>query len=39
MVGGLIVYRDDNHLTAAFVASRWHQFVDAINRALKHRPI
>ncbi len=39
MVGGLIVYRDNNHLTAAFVASRWRELAAAINRGLNRRPV
>jgi hypothetical protein len=32
-VGGVIVYRDDNHLTAAFAATRWRQLAAALARA------
>jgi hypothetical protein len=27
---GVITYRDDNHLTAAFAASRWRQLAAAL---------
>jgi len=36
---GIIMYRDDNHLTAAFVASRWRQFAEALDLARVRRPI
>ena len=38
-VGGVIVFRDDNHLTAAFAASRWRQFGAAISIARAHGSI
>jgi hypothetical protein len=30
VVAGKITYRDDNHLTAAYVATRWRQFATAL---------
>jgi peptidoglycan/LPS O-acetylase OafA/YrhL len=39
VVGGVIVFRDDNHLTAAFAATRWRQFAAALNIANTRRPI
>jgi peptidoglycan/LPS O-acetylase OafA/YrhL len=36
---GVITYRDDNHLTAAFAASRWRQFAQALSLAKTLRPI
>jgi peptidoglycan/LPS O-acetylase OafA/YrhL len=38
-VRGTIVYRDDNHLTAAFAAARWRQFAEALNLAHVRKPI
>ena len=38
-VGGIIVYRDDNHITAAFAASRWRQFAEALGNEQRRRPI
>lgn len=37
VVDGTIVYRDDNHLTAAFAASRWRQLAAALARSDVHR--
>jgi hypothetical protein len=31
VIGGVIVFRDDNHLTAAFAASRWREFAAALS--------
>ncbi len=39
VVDGIIVFRDDNHLTAAFAALRWHQLANALARANVRRPI
>ncbi|HET6172975.1 MAG TPA: SGNH hydrolase domain-containing protein, partial [Gaiellales bacterium] len=39
VVGGEIVYRDDNHLTSAFAASIWRGFALALNTILNVRPI
>jgi peptidoglycan/LPS O-acetylase OafA/YrhL len=39
VVDGIIVFRDDNHLTAAFAALRWRQLADALARANVKRPI
>jgi peptidoglycan/LPS O-acetylase OafA/YrhL len=36
---GVITYRDDNHLTAAFAASRWRQFAQALSLERNLRPI
>ena len=36
---GVIEYRDDNHLTAAYAASRWRQFAQALSSAGSLRPI
>jgi hypothetical protein len=38
-VHGVIAYRDDNHLTAAFVAARWRQFAQALSPARAFRQI
>jgi hypothetical protein len=38
-VDGVITYRDDNHLTAAFAASRWRQFAEALDLSKHLRPI
>ena len=38
-VDGIIVYRDDNHITAAFAASRWRQFAEALGNEQRRRPI
>jgi peptidoglycan/LPS O-acetylase OafA/YrhL len=38
-VDGVITYRDDNHLTAAFAASRWRQFAQALDLSKNLRPI
>ena len=38
-VDGIITYRDDNHLTAAFAASRWRQFAQALDLSKNLRPI
>ena len=38
-VGGVIAYRDDNHLTAAFAAARWRQFAQALDLSKNLRPI
>jgi peptidoglycan/LPS O-acetylase OafA/YrhL len=38
-VNGVITYRDDNHLTAAYVASRWRQLAQALSLAGKLRQI
>jgi peptidoglycan/LPS O-acetylase OafA/YrhL len=38
-VDGVITYRDDNHLTAAFAAARWRQFAQALDIAKNRRPI
>jgi len=38
-VGDIIVFRDDNHLTAAFAAARWRQFAAALARSdIRRRP-
>ena len=37
--GGQITYRDDNHLTARFVALRWRQFAAALHLSGARRPI
>ena len=39
VAGGVITYRDDNHLTAAYAASRWRQFAQALSSATTRRPI
>jgi peptidoglycan/LPS O-acetylase OafA/YrhL len=39
IVNGVIVYRDDNHLTAAFAAARWRQFAQALDLSVTRRPI
>jgi peptidoglycan/LPS O-acetylase OafA/YrhL len=39
VVDGVITYRDDNHLTAAFAAARWRQFAQALDAARIRRPI
>jgi peptidoglycan/LPS O-acetylase OafA/YrhL len=39
VVNGVITYRDDNHLTAAFAASRWRRFAAALSLAKNLRPI
>jgi peptidoglycan/LPS O-acetylase OafA/YrhL len=39
VVNGVIVYRDDNHLTAAFAASHWRQFAAALTIWRTLRPI
>jgi SGNH domain (fused to AT3 domains) len=39
VVNGVITYRDDNHLTAAFAASRWRQFAQALDLSKNLRPI
>jgi hypothetical protein len=36
---GVITYRDDNHLTAAFVAARWRRFAQALSLAESLRAI
>ena len=36
--GGTIVFRDDNHLTAAFAATRWRQFAEALSLGQARRP-
>jgi hypothetical protein len=33
VIGGIIAFRDDNHLTAAFAASRWREFANALSVA------
>jgi peptidoglycan/LPS O-acetylase OafA/YrhL len=38
-VRGVIVYRDDNHLTAAFAAAHWRQFAEALDLARVRKPI
>ena len=38
-VGGVITYRDDNHLTAAFASARWRQFAQALDLSKNLRPI
>jgi peptidoglycan/LPS O-acetylase OafA/YrhL len=38
VVGDIVVYRDDNHLTAAFAATRWRQLAAALARSDVHRP-
>jgi peptidoglycan/LPS O-acetylase OafA/YrhL len=38
-VDGVITYRDDNHLTAAFAAARWRQFAQALDISKNLRPI
>src|SRR5207302_1647554 len=38
-VGGEITYRDDNHLTAAYVATRWRQFAASLNLSFARRTI
>jgi peptidoglycan/LPS O-acetylase OafA/YrhL len=37
--GGIIMYRDDNHLTAAFAASHWRGFAQALALTRLRRPI
>ena len=39
VVDGIIVFRDDNHLTAAFAALRWRQLANALGSANVKRPI
>jgi hypothetical protein len=39
VIGGQIVYRDDNHLTAAFSASIWRSLARALSSALEPRPV
>jgi hypothetical protein len=39
VVNGVITYRDDNHLTAAYAASRWRQFAEALSLEMTRRPI
>jgi hypothetical protein len=36
---GEITYRDDNHLTAKFVALRWRQFAESLHDAFAKRRI
>jgi peptidoglycan/LPS O-acetylase OafA/YrhL len=39
VVNGVVTYRDDNHLTAAYAASRWRQLAQALNLGSNRRPI
>jgi SGNH domain (fused to AT3 domains)/Acyltransferase family len=39
IVGGEITYRDDNHLTAAYVATRWRAFAAALHLSFSRRQI
>jgi peptidoglycan/LPS O-acetylase OafA/YrhL len=39
VVKGIIVYRDDNHLTAAFAASIWRRFANALSTAKRTHAI
>jgi peptidoglycan/LPS O-acetylase OafA/YrhL len=39
VVGGEITYRDDNHLTAAYVATRWRAFESALHLTFARRQI
>jgi hypothetical protein len=39
VIKGEIVYRDDNHLTAAFSASIWRSLARALSSVLEPRPI
>jgi hypothetical protein len=38
-VNGVITYRDDNHLTAAYVATRWRAFQSALHFPFGRRQI
>ena len=39
VTGGEITYRDDNHLTAAYVATRWRAFAVALHLSFTRRQI
>ncbi len=39
ITGGEITYRDDNHLTAAYVATRWRAFAAALHLSFARRQI